>query len=202
MARKTNAELTEATRIALIAAGRRLFSERGYAATSTEEIVASAGVTRGALYHHFPDKGALFRAVYEVVEAEVASQVSRAATSGDGDALQRLERGVGAFLSACLDPDVQQIVLLDGLSTLGWEAWLEIDSRYGLGQLKAAVEFAIRTKQIACKDASSLAHLLFGALMQAGLVVARAKSPQQARKRMLREMTRMIAGLRVAPADG
>jgi AcrR family transcriptional regulator len=101
------AEQSDATRSALLAAARMLFTEHGYAATSTNEIVDRARATRGALYHHFPAKYDLFRAVFEQLEAEVADQVARAALAGS-DALEQLRLGCGVFLDICLDPAVQR----------------------------------------------------------------------------------------------
>src|SRR4029453_12698496 len=105
----------------------------GYAATSTNEIVDRAGVTRGALYHHFPAKYDLFRAVFEQLEAEVADQVARAALAGS-DALEQLPPlGCRSFLDICLDPAVQRIVVVEGPAVLGWGTWHEIEERYGHG---------------------------------------------------------------------
>src|SRR5215212_184607 len=108
MSSRTQAERSESTRGALIDAARRLFADRGYAAVGTEEIVRAAGVTRGALYHHFDGKEDLFRAVYEDVERELVERVAASATAA-GDPLELLHAGVQAFLDACEDPAVQRI---------------------------------------------------------------------------------------------
>ena len=99
----------EATRQQLVDVARQLFTERGYAGTSIEDIIERAGVARGALYHHFPGKGALFAAVYQVVQAEVASAVVAAALTAD-DPAQAVHVGLSAFLDACLEPEFRQIV--------------------------------------------------------------------------------------------
>jgi AcrR family transcriptional regulator len=194
---RSNAEQTLETRSALVEAGRRLFTEQGYGGTSTEQIVAAADVTRGALYHHFRDKVDLFRSVYEAVERDVAIRVAEASTRGrNDDWLQRIEKGASEFLAACLEPDVQQIVLLDGMSTLGWDTWLEIDTRYGLGQLEGALRLAIEDGTVRSRNSTALAHLVFGALMQAGLVVARDPDPKAARSRLRVEIVSLLEGLR------
>ncbi|HMG26405.1 MAG TPA: TetR family transcriptional regulator, partial [Acidimicrobiia bacterium] len=126
----SKAEQADATRSALLAAARELFTDRGYAATSTTEIVARAGVTRGALYHHFSAKHDLFRAVFEQLEAEVTDHVAQEALAGV-DPLEQLRVGSRAYLDVCLDPAVQRVVLVEGPSVLGWETWQEIESRYG-----------------------------------------------------------------------
>ena len=118
---RTQEERSEATRAALIAAARRLFAERGYAGVGTEEIVRAAGVTRGALYHHFADKQDLFLAVFHQVQADLA-----AATTGSerGDALDLLIGALQQFLDASADnADVQQVLLIDGPAVLGWDQW-------------------------------------------------------------------------------
>ena len=112
MSSRTQAERSEATRAALMQAGRRLFAERGYAEVGTEEIVRQAGVTRGALYHHFDGKRELLAAVYEQIESEIAGRLGESVTPGAGP-LETLEAGAEMFLDHCLEPEVQQIVLLD-----------------------------------------------------------------------------------------
>ena len=193
----TKAEQADATRTALSAAARQLFTERGYAATSTTEIVERAGVTRGALYHHFAAKDELFRAVFEQLESEVTEHVAHQALTSD-DPLEQLRRGTRAYLDACIDPAVQRVVLLDGPSVLGWEMWQEIEQRYGYGLVVAGVEAAIAAGLIAAQPVEALAHALFGALTEAGMVVARAAEPRAARAEMEAAMDRLLDGLRAS----
>ena len=193
----TKAEQADATRTALSAAARQLFTERGYAATSTTEIVERAGVTRGALYHHFAAKDDLFRAVFEQLEDEVTKHVAQEALTST-DPLEQLRRGTRAYLDACIDPAVQRVVLLDGPSVLGWEAWQEIEQRYGYGLVVAGVEAAIGAGLIAAQPVDALAHVLFGALTEAGMVVARSAEPRAARAEMEAAMDRLLDGLRTS----
>src|SRR4051812_11270311 len=109
----TKAEQSDATRRALVTVGRRLFARHGFADTSTEAVVQAAGVTRGALYHHFKDKAALSQAVYEDVEGDLARRVA-AAVEGVTDPLTALHLGADRFLDACLDQDIARIALVDG----------------------------------------------------------------------------------------
>lgn len=190
----TNAERSEATRAALVTAARRLFAERGFASTSTEEILAAASLSRGAMYHHFRNKEALFEAVYEAVEADLTSRVVAASFRGR-DALQQLRLGLDAFLDLCLDPEVQRIVLLDGPTVLGWERWHEIDERYAFGLIKAALDGAVAAKLITRQPTEPLAHAVLGAMIQAGMVVARADDPALAKKQMSSTFKRLLAGL-------
>jgi AcrR family transcriptional regulator len=191
------AEQSDATRSALLSSARRLFTERGYAATSTNEIVGSAGVTRGALYHHFPAKYDLFRAVFEQLEAELADQVARAALAGS-DALEQLRLGCRAFLDTCLDPAVQRIVIVEGPAVLGWETWHEIEERYGHGLVVAGVAAAVEAGLVERQPVEPLANVLFGALAQAGMVVARADDPGAARTDMEAAMDRLLDALRAS----
>jgi AcrR family transcriptional regulator len=191
------AEQSDATRSALLTSARRLFTEHGYAATSTNEIVERAGVTRGALYHHFPAKYDLFRAVFEQLETELADQVARAALAGS-DALEQLRLGCDAFLDACLDPAVQRIVIVEGPAVLGWETWYEIEERYGHGLVVAGVAAAVDAGLIEQQPVEPLANVLFGALAQAGMVVARADDPGAARTEMEAAMDRLLDALRAS----
>jgi len=193
----TKAEQSDATRAALSAAARQLFTERGYAATSTTEIVERAGVTRGALYHHFAAKEDLFRAVFEQLEDEVTTHVAREALTS-ADPLEQLRRGTRAYLDACIDPAVQRVVLLEGPSVLGWQAWQDIEQRYGFGLVVAGVEAATGAGLIAAQPVEALAHVLFGALTEAGMVVARADDPGAARTEMEAAMDRLLDGLRAS----
>jgi AcrR family transcriptional regulator len=193
---RTKAAQSEATTAALIAVARELFAERGYAAVGTEEIVKRAGVTRGALYHHFRGgKEELFRAVLVQISAETMQTVMQAAAATP-DPWEELALGAEAFLDACTTPEVQRIMLTDGPSVLGWEVWRAIDTDYGLGLLEAAVQNAMDAGRLAPGSASAVAHVLAGALDEAAMVVARADDPQAARAEMGLTVRRLLEGLR------
>lgn len=196
--RNRKVEQGEHTRAALLAAARTLFTDKGFAATSTEEIVRAAEVTRGALYHHFADKEALFRAVFELVEGEVCTSVIGAAAKGR-DPLDRVIRGTRAYLDLCTEPAVRRIALQDGPAVLGWETWHEIDSAYFFGILEAGVREAMAAGQLVRQPLEPLTHLLVGAIMQAALVLARAEDAEATKKQLDRSMRLLIDGLR-APA--
>jgi AcrR family transcriptional regulator len=179
--RRTQAERRAATRAALIAAARALFAERGYAAVGTEEIVRRAGVTRGALYHHFPAKPDLFRAVYERVEEELMARIVTEVPLV-GDPVAVLRDGTAVFLDACLEPEVQRIALLDAPAVLGYEAWREIGERYGLGLIQAALQRAVDVGAIPAQPVRPLARVLLGAVDEAALLIARADDVAAARR--------------------
>ena len=198
---RTKAAQREATTAALISAGRELFAEKGYAGVGTEEIVQRAGVTRGALYHHFRGgKEELFHAVLVQISAETVRNVMAAAAATD-DPFEELVLGAEAFLDACAMPDVQRIVLIDAPSVLGWDVRRAIDAEYGLGLLEAALQNAIDAGRLIPTSASAVAHVLAGALDEAAMVVARADDPAAARAEMGQTVRRLLEGLR-APTTG
>jgi len=192
----TQAERTEATRGRLIATARRLFAEKGFAATSTEEILSEAAVSRGALYHHFASKTDLFQATFEAVEDELTARVLDAATiGGETDPMRILEVGFDAFLDQCVNPEVQRIVMLDGPTVLGWDTWHELDERYAFGTLKTVLTLAAQTGRVEESAVEPLAHLLLGAIMQAGMVVARAEDPKAAKQAMAASFALLMSSL-------
>ena len=147
--RRTQAERAAETRDALIAAARPLFAAQGFPEAALETIVRAAGVTRGALYHHFADKTELFAAVFEQVEAEVAARMGEAiAASNQTDPVEVMRLGAGFWLDACSDPEVQRIVLVDAPAVLGWTRWTEIGNRYNVGLVRALLTDAVETGRI------------------------------------------------------
>ena len=189
-------ERGEATRSALVTAARELFAERGYAGVGTEEVVRRAGVTRGALYHHFHDKRDLFRAVYEQTELEIVAAIG-ARMDGVADPVELLVTGVRAFLDACGDPVMMRIGLRDAPGVLGWEEWREIGNRHGLGLVTGGLRAAMDAGRIVEADVRTLAHLLLSALAEAALLVASADDPAAAREEVERTLLALLDGLRV-----
>lgn len=172
--RRTQAERTESTRAALISAARRLFTERGYEAVGTEEIVRAAGVTRGALYHHFGGKPGLLEAAYELLEAESTERVARIVLGSDlSSPLAAMKAGVEAFLDECAEPELRQVALHDAPAVLGWERWREIGAAHGLGLIEASLAAAIEAGEIRDLPVKPMAHLLLGALDEAAMLIAR-----------------------------
>jgi AcrR family transcriptional regulator len=194
--RRTNAERAQDTRALLIDVARRLFGERGYAAVSTEEIVRTAAVTRGALYHHFAGKKQLFKAVYEEIERTNVEQIAALAIT-EADPWRQQLVAVGAFLDACQEPYVQQIALIDAPSVLGWEEWHEVEERYGLGLVQAGLQLLIQADVIEEQPVEPLAHLILGALTEAGTVIAKADDPSKARQEVGAAVERLLEGLRI-----
>src|SRR5829696_629578 len=194
MSSRTQTERSQATKGALVAAARRLFAERGYADVGTEEIVREAGVTRGALYHHFAGKRELLAAVHEQIESELAQELADV-VEPDAGVLETLQRGVDAFLDRCLDREVQQIVLLDAPAVLGWERWREIGARYGLGLIEALLGTGMEQGEVRRQPVTPLAHALLGALDEVAMFVARAEDPRAARREVGETLRGLVRGL-------
>jgi AcrR family transcriptional regulator len=172
--RRTQAQRTDATRGTLLAAGRRLFAERGYEGVSAEEVVRAAGVTRGALYHHFGGKAELLDAVYEQLEREVTERIARVVLGSELESpLAAMRAGIEAFLDECAEPELRRIALHDAPAVLGWERWREIGAANGLGLIEASLNAAIEAGEIRQVPVKPTAHLLLGALDEAAMLVAR-----------------------------
>jgi AcrR family transcriptional regulator len=166
---RSQQDRTAATRAALLRAARPLFGARGYAGVPAEEIVAAAGVTRGALHHHYVDKKGLFRAVFEEVEADFMTDV---VTAIDGVPPEDLVRvAIAAFLDICARPEVQQIALTDAPAVLGWQDWRAIESQYGLSLVVALAANSVPVRS-GTTTAELLGQLVLSALIEAALLVA------------------------------
>jgi AcrR family transcriptional regulator len=191
------ADRSSATRGRLVEAARELFTERPYADVGTEEIVARAGVTRGALYHHFADKRDLFRAVHEQMEAELVEGIQRQiASSGATDPVEGLQAGVRSYLDACADPSFARITLVDAPAVLGWEEWRRIDEEHALRLVLAGLEGAMEAGALRRQPARPLAQLMLGTMGEAGLVIANAADPGAARREIEAALLAWLEALR------
>jgi AcrR family transcriptional regulator len=189
-------EQSQATRAALIKTARKLFARLGYAATDIETVARRTRVTRGALYHHFKDKQDLFSAVFDLEEQKLAQIIGEAAVAQPGT-WDGMLAGCNAFLDACLDQSVQRIVLIDALAVLGWERWREIDTKYNLRLVTAALQAAMDQNIIARGPIDSLAHLLIGALTEAAIYIAHADDQPAARREVGNNVAQLLSGLRI-----
>ncbi|WP_083401836.1 MULTISPECIES: TetR/AcrR family transcriptional regulator [Pseudofrankia] len=195
-ARRRQVDRSAATRAALVAAGRRLFAAEGFAAVATEAIVAAAGVSRGALYHQFVDKTALFAAVVEAVEADVAARLaSEVADAGSNDPIEAMRLAASAWLRICVEPEVHRIVLLDGPSVLGWAEWRELCQRHVFGLIRDVLSWGMEIGRIRQQPVGPLAHVLMGASDEAALYIARAADTETARAEMMDALDLVIDGL-------
>jgi AcrR family transcriptional regulator len=191
--RRTQEERSAATRDALISAARKLWGVRGYAEVGTPEIATAAGVTRGAMYHQFADKAALFREVVEVVEQDVMARMATfVASSGGTTPADVLRAAVDAWLEVSGDPEVRQLILLDAPSVLGWAAFRDVAQRYSLGMTEQMLIEAIKAGQLARQPTRPLAHVLIGALDEAAMAIATADDPKRARRETTQVLHRLV----------
>ena len=191
--RRTQAERTAATRASLIGAGRKLFGERGFADVGTQEIVAEAGVTRGALYHQFDDKKGLFVAVYDDVEQSIVAQIAAAVGERAGeDPLAALKAGMRLFLRLCTEPEVHRITLVEAPSVLGWSEWRARGEEFGFALVEGLIAAAIATGQAVEQPTRPLAHVAIGALDEAALYVAAADDREAATEQVAAVLERIV----------
>ncbi|UMP04026.1 TetR/AcrR family transcriptional regulator [Amycolatopsis sp. EV170708-02-1] len=198
--RRSQTERSQSTQAALITAARTLFAEPGYAAVPADEIVRLAGVTRGALYHHFGDKQGLFRAVIEQIETEITEELQAVRLATDdpwAGALGVLSR----FLDLCLRPEVVRIALTDAVSVLGWQEWRELENRYGLGLITEILESAAADGLLIDAPIPELAQLALSACAEAALMIAHAEDREAAKEKALAALVALLSGL-VSGKDG
>lgn len=191
-ARDRNQEQSERTRQLLVNSARSLFAEKGFGPTGTAEIVAAAGVTRGALYHHYGDKTALFLDVFESVERDLMAKLA-GRIRGLDDPAEMLRTSGEAFLDLCQDAEVRQIALIDAPSVLGWEAWREVEARHGLGMLRMLLQHASNRGLLPADHVEDLAHIMLGAVSEAAMVVAHHPNDSEVRSRMGQSLSWMIS---------
>jgi AcrR family transcriptional regulator len=186
----TNVERSASTRAKIVATARRLFAVNGYEATSTEAVLAESQVSRGALYHHFANKKALFESVLEAVEEHITAETARAGV-GAADPVEALRRAFDSFLGMACEVEVRQIVLTDAHSVLGWQKWREIEGRYGLGRMKVALKMIAATGRIREDMVDIYAHILLASLIEVAFLTARSADPAAAAdegRRAMREL--------------
>jgi AcrR family transcriptional regulator len=197
--RRTQQERSDATTAELLSAARELFAQDGYAGTSLDAIAAAAGVTKGALYHHFDSKRDVFRAVYEA-EQRALAEIESKAYHGEADPWEGFYAACRAFLEASLDPRVQQITLLDAPGALGLDTVHEIEAD-ALAMTRDGLRHAMEAGRIPSRPVEPLAQLVFGALCQAATTIARSDDQKGELRGMLAELRRMLDALAAAPAE-
>jgi AcrR family transcriptional regulator len=189
------AEQVAQTRAALVAAARRLFGVKGFAATSVEDIVKEARVTTGALYHHFATKAAIFEAVFTQVHEDLLAASAQAAAKVDpSDVVALMTAGFGAFLDSMLVPEVQRIIITDAPAVLGMTRFIELDEGPSLDIVVGALAAATAAGSLQVADPPTLARLLFGALTRGGQLIASSPDPQATRDAVAATISAMLAG--------
>jgi AcrR family transcriptional regulator len=197
-ARRTQADRSAATRDALVTAARGLFAAHGFAEVPTDAIATAAGVTRGALYHQFADKMALFDAVLDAVEADIAGRLAvQVAAAAAADPVEAIRLAMRAWLEMCTEPEIQRVALIDGPSVVGWARWREVCQRHVFGLAEALVGQGIELGRIRPQPSRPLAHVLMGASDEAALYVAQAADQVRARAEMIGALDQLINGITV-----
>jgi AcrR family transcriptional regulator len=192
MARATPEEAAKTER-ALRRAGRALFAENGFLGTPAEDIVKAAGLTRGALYHHFAGKEGLFERVLEDVMRELHERLRRAGSRAK-DPLSALKAGIHEFLEACSEESNRRLLLIDGPSVLGWARWREMDLKFGLGLLRQALGAAMRAGLIADEPLDVLAHLLAGAMIDGAMLIGTSPGDPKLKRSVEHTLFRLLDG--------
>ena len=195
----TQEERSAASLAKLMDAARPLFRAQGYAATSVDDITRAAALTKGAFYHHFTDKKAIFRAVFEEAEAQLHADI-RAACARD-DPWTMLKSGCLAFLDITLDPWTQRLLLREGPSVLGWDVWREVCARHSLGLISGGIRAAIKAGQIPPRPTEPLAAAIYGALTEAARYLAQLDDPAAALPAVRAEIELMLQALRTQPGE-
>jgi AcrR family transcriptional regulator len=190
----TKTEKAASTKATIIAVARRLFASRGYKGTSTEAVLEESKVSRGALYHHFETKEALFAAVLEAVEVDITAATGRARANKD-DPVEALAAAFDSFLDMASESEVRQIVLTDAHSVVGWRKWREIEDRHGLGRLKQALKFVAAAGRIQEEMVDVFAHILLASLLEVAFIVAGSPDPQAAARRGRKAMRQLLERL-------
>ena len=165
------AQRRAATSEAILDAARRLFGIEGFAATTMDAIAEGAGVAKGAVYHHFRTKEALFETVFDLVSRDLVAEIDRTARA-EKDVLAAMVAGTQHYFAATAKGPIGQIILRDGPAVLGWERWREIDARHFGGKMPRALTAAMEAGLIARQPVEPLARLLLGAVTEAAVACA------------------------------
>ena len=193
----TQEERSAASLARLMEAARPLFRAQGYAATSVDDITRAAALTKGAFYHHFTDKKAIFHAVFEEAERQLLADI-RAACVPD-DPWTMLKSGCLAFLDLMLDPGTQRLLLREGLSVLGWDVWRDVCARHSLGLISGGIRAAIKAGQLTPRPTEPLAAAIYGALTEAARYLAQLDDPAAALPGVRAEIELMLEALPARP---
>lgn len=194
-------EYSSSTRRALLESAAELFAERGYAGTSLDEVVAAARVTKGALYHHYQGKLALFEAVFEHVEAKAVKRIT-SDVRRKRDPWEKALTGVSSFLEVCQEPAYRRIVMQEGPVALGFDRWRESEERSTYGLVHDLVRRVLRQYDIGDSLLDTFTRVFFGAMSSAGIAVSEAEDPEQASREVATVITLMLAGLRQLAESG
>ncbi|REE99857.1 TetR/AcrR family transcriptional regulator [Thermomonospora umbrina] len=176
-------QYSEATKAALLEAATRRFAERGYAGTALEDVAADTRVTRGAVYHHFASKIALFQAVFDGLEGDTVRLVTAAVEAAGDDPWAMVRAALGSFLDRCCDPVYGRVVWQEAPIALGWERWKECEEEYAYGQIEQLVHAVADASDVVTLPLEPLARITFHILGAAGMALAEAAEQDKPRVR-------------------
>lgn len=189
-------EYSEATRTALVDSAVELFTKHGYAHTSLDQVAKRARVTKGALYHHFSGKQALFEAAFDRMEGRCVQRLNEI-LGGPGTPWDRARAGLGAFVEICLDQSYQRIVIHEGPVVMGWERWREAEENFSFGLVRAGLEMLIEAGEVEQVPVEVTARLLYGALCAAAEFIATSDDQQQVSAEVANTIERLLELVRV-----
>jgi AcrR family transcriptional regulator len=198
--RMTKVQQREATIARLIEIACEIFTRDGYANAATEEIVQQAGVTRGALYHHFGSKEGLFQAVLSHIQQQVGLRIE-AVVAQQSDMWEQLVAGSIVFLEVSLDPQVQRIMLIDAPSVLGWSLWRELDAQNSMKSLRESLSKLMAQGFLPQIPLDALTHMLSGAMNESALWIAQSNDPQSALAEATQALKYLLNSLRQNPTS-
>jgi len=190
------AERRAATIEAILAAARCLFGTQGFAATTMDEIAGAAGIAKGAVYHHFKTKEAVFEAVFDQVSRDLVIEIDGAARA-EKDVLAAMVAGTQHYFAATAKGPTGRIILRDGPAVLGWERWREIDAKHFGGKLPRALSIAMESGLVAKQPVEPLARLLLGAVTEAAVACAGRADIARAGTEYARAFKSLVEALRV-----
>lgn len=199
--RSRRLEYSESTRDALVDSAVELFTKRGYAGTSLDEVAKRARVTKGALYHHFNGKQALFEAAFDTVETKAMRRLGEI-VSGPGHPWETAMAGLRAYVRVCLDPAFQRIVVHEGPVVMGWARWREAEEHFSYGMIRESVTALVTSGEIEDVPIEVMSRLLYGALSAGASMIAGAADPRKASEEVAWSITKVVSGLRRPAAAG
>ncbi|MEU5695699.1 TetR/AcrR family transcriptional regulator [Actinosynnema sp. NPDC020468] len=194
--RSRRVEYSESTRQALVDSAVELFTKRGYAGTSLDEVTKRARVTKGALYHHFSGKQALFEAAFDSVENGFMRKLGEI-VSAPGDPWDTAIAGLRAYVRVCLEPSYQRIVIHEAPVVMGWERWREAEEHFSYGLLRTTIGVLVESGELEQLPVETMTRLLFGALSAGASTIAASSEPRKASAEVERTIVRVVEGLRV-----
>lgn len=189
------AEYSESTRQALLDSAAALFQAKGYAATSLDEVAAGARVTKGAVYHHFSSKRALYEALTEKLEEQAVSSILEATTEHESP-WDGAMAGLDAFLGLCVDPTYSRLCFQEGPAVMGFDEWWRQGEKYFVVLIRSMLEGLVSEGLVETDDPEVLSQLLFGSVTAAALLLARSPDPEALLPQVRSELTQFVGHLR------